>query len=110
MRYSKFHATKVKDGNLTFDSKREYNRYLELKLLERAGEIQDLTLQPEFELQPAFDKDGKHYRKITYRADFRYYDHGTIVVEDVKGYKTDVYKLKKKLFEYKYPQYQIIEI
>lgn len=80
--------------------------------MQKAGLIENLELQKEYELQPSFKKRGKTYRKITYRADFTYYDRqrDQIVVEDVKGFKTDVYKLKKKLFEYKYDDLELREI
>lgn len=110
MRYRKYHSKTVTVEGIKFDSKKEAKRYAELKLLERAGEIENLELQPEYELQPKFRKDGVTYRAIKYRADFRYKDHGKVVVEDVKGFKTDVYKLKKKLFEYRYPELTIKEV
>ena len=97
-------------NGIVFDSKAEANRYRELYLLESAGEIEDLILQPEYELIPAFTKNGKRYRKIMYIADFQYRKGDDIFVEDVKGYKTEVYKIKKKLFEYKYPNLELIEV
>ena len=108
---SKYHSTKTTIDGIKFDSKAEAERYAELKLLERGNVITDLTLQPEFELIPAFRKNGKTYRKTTYRADFMYFDveKGKYVIEDVKGYLTDVFKLKRKMFEFKYPQYEIKE-
>ena len=85
------------DGH-KFDSKREANRYCELKLMQRAGEISDLELQPQFVLQEAFrDAQGKHRRAIKYRADFRYTKGDKTIVEDVKGHKTPLYLVKKKL-------------
>lgn len=110
MRYSKYHSKTVEVQGIRFDSKKEANRYLELKLKERAGEIQNLELQPEFELQPKFRKNGVTFRAIKYRADFKYTDHGKTVIEDVKGMKTDVYKIKRKLFEYCYPELTIKEV
>lgn len=111
---NKYHNTKIycKEANVFFDSKKEHNRYHELKLLERAKEISGLKLQPIFELQPGFKKDGKTYQKITYKADFTYFDNrlNQIVVEDVKGFKTEVYKLKKKMFEYIYENLELREI
>lgn len=109
---SKYGSKKVVVDGITFDSKRESNRYIELKLLERCGKIQDLELQHQFELQPSFRKNGKTIRAITYVADFTYFDLETMrnVVEDVKGYKTEVYKLKKKMFEFQYPNLTIIEV
>lgn len=102
---SKYHNTKVEVDGIRFDSLKEANRYCELKLLERGKAIRSLVLQPKFELQTAFvNADGKKQRAITYTADFMYYDIGEdkAIVEDVKGMKTEVYKIKKKLFEYKY--------
>ena len=109
---SKYRSTKIVIDGISFDSKREGNRYLELKLLERGGKIKDLELQHQFELQPSFRKNGKTIRAITYVADFTYFDleKMRIVVEDVKGFKTDVYMLKRKLFEFKYPDLTIVEV
>lgn len=108
----KYHSKKTIIDGITFDSKKEANRYCELKLLERAGKIKDLSLQHQFILQPPFKKNGKSIRAITYVADFVYFDLERMrnVVEDVKGYKTDVYQIKKKMFEYKYPDLTIVEI
>ena len=101
---AKYHNKKVKYDGYTFDSIREKNYYIKLKLLEKAGKIKELELQKEFELQPSFKLNNKTSRKITYRADFTYKttEDDKLHVIDVKGFKTDVYKLKKKLFEYKY--------
>ena len=101
---SKYGNIKFKMDGFTFDSKAEARRYAELKILLRAGEIKDLELQKEFELQPAFrDAEGKMVRPIRYIADFVYTDvkTGKTIVEDVKGHRTDVYKLKKKMLAYK---------
>lgn len=100
----KYHNKKVEYDGYTFDSIREKNYYIKLKLLEKAGKIKELELQKEFELQPSYKLNNKTSRKITYRADFTYKttEDDKIHVIDVKGYRTDVYKLKKKLFEYKY--------
>lgn len=109
---SKYHSKKITIDGIVFDSRKEANRYCELKLLERAGKIKDLSLQHKFELQPSFKKNGKTIRAITYVADFVYFDLERManVVEDVKGFKTKEYQLKKKLFEYKYPDLTIVEI
>ena len=99
-KYSKYNAKKtIVDGH-PFDSKREAERYCDLKLFLRAGEINNLELQPRFLLQDKFvDKQGNKHRKIEYVADFLYIDKcGKTIVEDVKGVLTDVYKLKKKMF------------
>lgn len=109
---SKYGSKKTMIDGIIFDSKREANRYCELKLLEKAGKIKDLKLQHQFLLQPPFKKNGKTIRAITYVADFVYFDLERMrnVVEDVKGYKTDVYQLKKKIFEYIYPDLTIVEV
>lgn len=99
----------VIDG-VAFDSKAEAERYAELKLLERAGIIRDLQLQPKFPLIPTFRKNGKTFRGITYVADFAYTENGRKVVEDVKGFKTEVYKIKRKLFEYTYRDITLTEV
>lgn len=101
---NKYHATKTVIDGITFDSKREAKRYSELKLMERAGAIKGLQRQVRYELIPAFDCDGKHYRPTSYVADFVYTDTktGKEVVEDCKGYRTDVYRLKAKLFANKF--------
>ena len=101
---AKYHNKKVKYDGYTFDSIREKNYYIKLKLLEKSGKIKELELQKEFELQPSFKLNNKTSRKITYRADFTYKttEDDKLHVVDVKGFRTDVYRLKKKLFEYKY--------
>lgn len=113
MRRSKFNAIKTIVDGIRFDSRKEAKRYQELKLLERAGEIEHLELQPRFLLQDKFTLDGKTHRKIEYVADFKYWviKEKRWIVEDVKGVKTQVYKLKKKIFLNKYGQvYKFYEI
>ena len=82
------------DG-IKFASKAEAKRYGALKMLARANEIEELELQPKFSI----DINGIHI--CNYSADFRYVDcrEGVQVIEDVKGVKTTVYKLKKRLVE-----------
>lgn len=99
---SKYHARKTTVDGITFDSKREADRYLVLKGMEDDGAIEDLRRQVRYELVPAFDVDGRHYRPVYYVADFVYVEDGKEVVEDVKGMITDVYKLKSKLFARRY--------
>lgn len=76
-----------------FDSVKEYHRWGCLRLLERAGAIKNLKRQVKFELIPRIGSE----RACNYIADFTYMENGELVVEDVKGVKTDVYKIKKKL-------------
>lgn len=93
---SKYGAEAVVEDGWRFDSKAEAIRYRELLLRGRAGEIADL------ELQPVFLIVVNGIRIATYRADFAYRDlqaGGAFVVEDVKGVRTPVYRLKKRLVE-----------
>jgi len=103
MTRNKYNAVKTVVDGITFDSKAEARRYSELKLLEAAGEITHLELQPRF---PIFidgqDVKFPNGRTLTYVADFRYYDKTGRVVEDCKGFKTPVYKIKKALVEHIY--------
>ncbi len=90
-------------NGITFASKKEKNRYKNLMLLLGLGEISNLELQPKFLLQESFQYNNKTERAINYIADFQYIDkNGRTIVEDVKGYKTTEYKLKRKLFLKKY--------
>ena len=89
----KYHNTKVRAGDEVFDSRREYNRWCELRLLERAGQISELKRQVAFELIPK--QDGE--RSVKYIADFVYTKDGKMVVEDAKGAKTPAYIIKRKL-------------
>ena len=104
---NKYRNKKIQVDMYVFDSIAESLRYKELKLLEQAGEISELTLQPRFLLQEAFRKNGKSYRKIEYVADFQYIEKGKTIVEDVKGIQTDVFKLKHKIFEKLYPDLEL---
>ena len=104
---NKYRNKKVIVEDYVFDSIEESRRYKELKLLLRAGKISNLELQPHFLLQDSFKKNGKTYRKIEYIADFKYIENEKTIVEDVKGIQTDVFKLKHKLFEKKYPELEL---
>ncbi len=104
---SKYQNKKTQIGMYVFDSIAESKRYKELALLEKAGQIKGLKLQPKFLLQEGFEKNGKTYRKIEYIADFMYIENGKIIIEDVKGMETEVFKLKRKLFEYRYPNFEL---
>ena len=109
---NKYRNQKIYEESYKFDSKLENKRYHQLKLLEKAGEIKNLQLQTRFVLQPKYIKSGKTIRAIEYVADFTYYDirKKKMIVEDTKGMKTEIYKLKKKIFEYQYPELEIKEI
>ena len=113
----KYHSKKTVIDGITFDSRKEAERYSELKLLERCGAISNLELQKVYELIPAqyemYERYGKNGQRLkdgkkciekscVYKADFVYIDNetGQQVVEDVKGFRTKEYKIKKKLMLY----------
>lgn len=97
MRKYKYNNQKTVVNGILFDSKREANRYCELMLLMRAGEITNLQRQVRYTLIPK--QDGE--RACEYVADFVYTDKaGRTIVEDVKGVRTDVYKIKRKLMRW----------
>lgn len=96
---NKYRNRKTEIDGITFHSRKEGERYLELKMLQRAGKIRDLSMQVEFELIPK----QKGEQACKYKADFVYYvaDTGKMVVEDVKGYKKgaayQLFSIKRKL-------------
>lgn len=106
---SKYKNKKCVVDGIVYDSKKEMRRHMELKLLERAGEITDLQRQVEFVLIPEQrepDTIGKRggrkkgkviERKCSYIADFVYIENGERVVEDSKGMRTKDYILKRKM-------------
>ena len=103
-RKSKYNNQKTVVDGIKFDSKKEAEYYCQLKLLKQAGEIRDIGLQQKYTLQPGFEKNGIKYQPITYIADFVITNNdGTTEVVDIKGVETQVFKIKKKLFEYMYP-------
>ena len=95
---SKYGAIKTEIDGIMFDSKHEAKRYQELRLLEQAGEIENLRLQVPYELI----EKSKYGRSIKYVADFVYSRNGLTVVEDAKGVRTPVYRLKKRMMAEKY--------
>ncbi len=100
------------DG-IRFDSKAEARRYAELKLLERAGVISGLRLQPRYTILDKYTNGARQrIRAITYVADFEYKEAGKTVVEDVKSpaSRTQAYRLKKKMFEKRYYPQTITEV
>nr|DAH85054.1 MAG TPA: Endonuclease [Caudoviricetes sp.] len=119
MRRRKYGNTRITVDGIQFDSKREAARYQELKLLERAGVISFLQRQTKFQLIPdqhapsnavytkgprkGQRKPGKLLEhECSYIADFCYIQNGETVVEDAKGYRTEVYRIKKKLMLERY--------
>ena len=118
-RFSKYHARKITVDGIAFDSKREAQRYTELKILERSGRISELKRQVKFVLIPTqresstgFYKKGKHKgepkpgkileSECAYIADFVYYIGGEMIVEDAKGMRTRDYVIKRKLMLYQH--------
>lgn len=108
----KYRNKKITIDGMTFDSKKEYKRYCELLLLERAGEITELRRQVKCVLIPSqYEPDtiGKRggvkrgkllEREIAYVADFTYVQNGKLVVEDTKGFRTPDYIMKRKMMLY----------
>lgn len=110
---SKYRNSKIETDEGMFDSKKEYNRWLELKEMQANGDITNLARQISYELIPSQKlpeavtiKRGKHRmteRRVTYVADFVYKDRrGRTIVEDTKGLKTKEYIIKRKLMLYRY--------
>ena len=98
LRANKYGVAKREDrtvDGIVFASRREAYRYMELKILQKIGDITDLELQPVFKFPMGFK----------YVADFRYWDKrlGYFIIEDVKGVKTEVFKLKLKCLKHFYP-------
>lgn len=119
LRRRKYGNKKIQAGGQVFDSKKEYKRYCELSLLERAGEITNLQRQVPYLLIPeqrapsteVYKKGSRAgqpkpgpvlERKVVYIADFVYQENGETVVEDTKGIKTKEYIIKRKLLLYRY--------
>lgn len=99
----KYNNRKVKIDGITFDSRKEAERWCELKLLERSGKISDLKRQERFVLIPTQRiKDRVVERPLHYVADFTYTENGEKVVEDVKGFRTKEYVIKRKILLYLY--------
>lgn len=119
MRRSKYGNRKTVVDGITFDSKKEANRFRELQLLERAGKIMALQRQVKYVLIPTqrefsneIYKKGAHQghfkpgkvleKECSYIADFAYIQDGAYVVEDTKGVRTEAYKIKRKLMLERY--------
>lgn len=107
---SKYRAKITYVDNIRFASKKEAVRYMILKDMEKKGDISNLELQPAFVLQSCFKRSGELIPAIEYVADFMYSKGEKNIVEDVKGFKTPVYNIKRKLFLKKYPEYDFREV
>lgn len=98
VRFNKYGNKKTYVDGIKFDSRKESQRWMELKMLEKAGKIHGLMRQVKYELIPAHRKtDGKLERAACYYADFQYEKDGNLIVEDAKGLRTKEYILKRKL-------------
>ena len=108
---NKYNANKSTLDGISFDSIKERDYYAQLLLLKKAGEVVSIELQPKFELQPGFERNGKREQPITYKADFKVsYADGHIEIVDTKGFKTDVYGIKRKMLLYRYPNIEFKEV
>lgn len=111
---NKYHNTKVIYNGIKFDSKKERDRYIQLKQLHSLGQIESLELQPKFLLLDTIHYKGKTYPKTYYKADFKYKTKdGVEIIEDVKSKitsKDKTYRIKIKLLLYKYPNIEFREI
>ena len=100
---NKYHNTKTTLNGIKFDSIKERNYYIKLKMLEKTRQISDLRLQVPYVLIETFKLENKTFRQMKYIADFVYKDKdGKYHVVDAKGFRTKEYELKKKLMAWKY--------
>lgn len=108
-KYPKYHNKKTVVDGITFDSRKESERYMTLKQKQKDGLISELEMQKKFLIVP---KENGNRRARYYVADFVYLENGKKVIEDVKSpitKKNPVYSLKKALILYLYPEYTFIE-
>ena len=111
---TKYHSKKTVVDGITFDSKLEAERYLQLKLLENAEEISCLQLQVEFQILRGWVNfvTGEKIKSRYYIADFVYIDNTTnkMIVEDTKGVETTEFRLKWAMVKSLYPQYEFRKV
>lgn len=110
---NKYHAIKTESDGIEFDSKFEAEKWQELKILEKSGIIKDLQRQVRFILLDGYTNNkGEKIRPISYIADFTYIDvkKKQKIAMDTKGLETEVFRIKKKLFEHKFPEYLFLVI
>lgn len=108
---NKYHNVRTNIAGVTFDSKKEANRFIELQMLQKANVIKDLKRQVKFQIIPKTTTERAAY----YVADFVYFDSKKqkTIIEDVKSAitkKNPVYILKRKLIKYLYPDYIFLEV
>lgn len=106
---SKFNARKKLVDGILFDSGGEARAYQLLKLWERAGTISKLELQPRYKLLPRSIIDGQKLRPVNYKPDFRFLRDGRTVVVEFKGYRSEAYILRRKMFAVFHPEIQFEE-
>lgn len=107
---NKYNAKKVEINGVQYDSRHEARDGAKLQQLASAGIISNLQRQVRFVLQEGYrNNQGKAIRPICYIADFVYERDGQKYVQDSKGVRTEVYKIKRKLFEKRYPEYIFVE-
>ena len=105
---SKYNNKKTVVDDIVFDSRDESLYYQALKDMKANGLVKDFELQPKYLLQEAFAKNDKKYRPIYYIADFKVINNdGSFYVVDIKGMLTTEFKIKMKLFNYKYPDIEL---
>ncbi len=111
MKYSKYKAKRFEVDGIIFDSKVEGKYYLHLKEKEKIGLIKSFILQPVYELQPKYRKNDTGIQAIKLKADFQIIlADGSELIVDVKGHPTEGAKLKRKMFDYKYPDRKLVWI
>ena len=104
MARSKYGNRRVKADGYSFDSQAEHRRFIDLQTVEQGGLITALTVHPRYKVLDSYTYQGKRKQGIVYEGDFSYVEDGQLVVEDVKGRETEGFKLKRKLFEARYPE------
>lgn len=111
---TKYHSRKTEVNGILFDSKLEAERYQQLMLLQKAGEITGLQLQVEFQIFKGYvnPDTGEKTKSVTYVADFVYIEVNSnrMIVEDTKGIETADFRLKWKLVQSYYPQYEFRKV
>lgn len=107
----KFNAKKIEYDGIIFDSKTECDYFIHLKEKVKSGEIKSFTTQPNYVLQPKFTKYNKHYREISYSPDFMIVNNDdSITLVDVKGFSTQASEMRRKMFDYQFPNIELIWI
>jgi len=104
-RSHKYHAKPCMADGYRFDSRAEMARYFDLLLLQAGQKISNLMVHPVYVLQEGFRTPaGQAIRAMSYEADFFYIEGDLQVVEDVKGHETEAWRIKRKLFLWRYPE------